>query len=263
MNMHKSIRLTPIDRKKIWSLYVQKKMSKVKLGKMFGVTRQTIAKVIERARHGEFYPRHSCNNRYKQAFYGFRRLAKVEKRLEEKLKRQARRYNKSYPGEMVHMDNKRLNPLPGAKTREYLFVAIDDYSRELYAQILADKSQYSSAKFLNDVLEETPYTIEVVYTDNGSEYKGTPHHAFVKACAEKRINQQFTRVARPQTNGKAERVIRTLLNMWHDKYIFESEEQRTMELNKFVCFYNKKKIQKGIENLTPQEKLSIYFNQKC
>ena len=161
------------------------------------------------------------------------------------------------------MDNKRLKPLSGAKTREYLFVAIDAYSRELYAQILPDKSQYSSAKFLNDVLAETPYTVEVVYTDNGSEYKGTPHHAFVKACSAKRINQQFTRVARPQTNGKAERVIRTLLNMWHDKYLFESEEQRATELNKFVYFYNKEKLHKGIDNLTPQEKLSIYFKQKC
>ena len=261
--MHPSIRLTPIDRKKIWSLYVQKKKSKVELGQIFRVSRQTIAKVIERAKHGEFYPRNSCNNRYKQAYYGIRRLSKIERGLGEKLKKQARRYEKSYPGEMMHMDNKRLQALPGSKTREYLFVAIDDYSRELYADILPDKSQWSSSKFLNDVLEECPYTTEVMYTDNGSEYKGTPHHAFVKMCAERRINQKFTRVARPQTNGKAERVIGTLLSMWHDKYTFESEEHRKRTLVQFVNFYNEEKEHKGIENLTPQQKLNLYFNQMC
>jgi len=82
-------------------------------------------------------------------------------------------------------------------------------------------------------------------------------------CAENRINQKFTRVARPQTNGKAERVIRSLLNMWHDKYIFKSEEHRKRTLVEFVNFYNTEKQHKGIENLTPHQKLSFYFNKMC
>ncbi|WP_232507557.1 hypothetical protein [Neisseria weixii] len=65
-----------------------------------------------------------------------KRLAKVEKAIEEKLKKQAKRYNKPYSGEMVHFDTKRLPLLQNQKAtepRDYLFVAIDDYSRELYA----------------------------------------------------------------------------------------------------------------------------------
>ena len=83
--------------------------------------------------------------------------------------------------------------------REYLFVAIDDFSRELYAAILPDKTQTSAWTFLEQVLEECPYTIEVILTDNGKEYRGHPeHHAFMKLCRERGIEQRFTR------NGKAQ-----------------------------------------------------------
>ena len=64
--------------------------------------------------------------------------------MEEKLKKQAKRYNKAYPGEMVHVDTKRLPLLEGERpkdTREYLFIGIDDFSRELYAAILPDKTR--------------------------------------------------------------------------------------------------------------------------
>jgi len=92
-----------------------------------------------------------------------KRLAKVEQALEQKLKRAAQRYHKTYPGEMLHFDTKRL-PLLAGETRllprEYLFVAIDDYSRELYAAIWPDKTQTSAAAFLEHVIEECPYTIE-------------------------------------------------------------------------------------------------------
>ena len=104
-----------------------------------------------------------------------KRLAKVECSIQEKLKKQAKRYNKSYPGELVHLDTKRLPLLKGQKAadnRDYLFVAIDDFSRELYAAILPDKTADSAAKFL------TEYLIECVYSDNGTEYKGSANHAF-------------------------------------------------------------------------------------
>jgi hypothetical protein len=87
----------------------------------------------------------------------------VERSLELKKKAEARRYNKSYPGELVHFDCKRLKLLKGEDrsfAREYLFVGIDDFSRERYAAILPDKTQGSAAAFLGQVLEECPYTIE-------------------------------------------------------------------------------------------------------
>ena len=130
-----------------------------------------------------------------------KRLAKVEKAIEEKLKKQAKRYNKSYPDEMVHFDTKRLPLLQNQKAtdpRDYLFVAIDDYSRELYAAILSDRTAASAAKFLlRDVIDCCPYTVECVYSDNGVKYRGNASHPFAVACVQNHIVQKFTCVGRP------------------------------------------------------------------
>ena len=143
---------------------------------------------------------------------------------------------------------------------ETLYVAIDDFSRELYAAILSDSTQYSSATFLSQVLEECPYTIETWYTDNGTEYKGNPRkHAFMQLCTENGIQQSFTRPHTPRTNGKAERVIKTIQEMWLKKTRFASRIHRKQELIRFVNWYNTVKPHKGINNLTPMEQLINYF----
>jgi len=231
MNMHKRLRLTPLDREEIWSLWQTRKWKVSRLSEQYQVSRPTIYKVLARARKQEFSPRSSDNNRFKSIKFGIKRLAKVEGVLERKSKAESRRYNKSYPGEMMHFDTKRLPLLKGEDNtmpREYMFVGIDDFSRELYVGILPDKTQQSAAEFLQQVLDECPYTVECAYSDNGTEYKGTDSHAFVTLCREQGIGQKFTRVKRPQTNGKAERVIRTLLEMWHSKHYFKL---------KFHCFF--------------------------
>lgn len=194
--------------------------------------------------------------------YGLKRIAKVEAKIERKLKANAKRYNKSYPGELVHFDTKRLPLLKGehnTKPREYLFIAIDDFSRELYAGILPDKTANSAAIFLQQVIDECPYTLECTYSDNGKQYKGTENHDFVKLCHQQGIGQRFTKVKRPQTNGKAERVIRTLMDMWHQQHSFQGREDRQTSLNRFINFYNTVKPHKGIDSLTPYEKLISYY----
>jgi len=140
-----------------------------------------------------------------------------------------------------------------------MFVGIDDFSRELYVSILPDKTQQSASEFLQQVLDACPYTVECAYSDNGTEYKGTDNHAFVALCREQGIGQKFTRVKHPQTNGKAERVIRTLLEMWHNKHHFKDKQQRRRTLLRFINFYNTIKPHKGIGNKTPYEKLYGYF----
>ena len=230
------------------------------------VSRPTIYKVLKQGRINLFVPLASKNERYRTIKYGLKRLAKIEKSIEEKLKKRAKRYNKNYPGEMVHVDTKRLPLLQGEvknRTREYLFVGIDDYSRELYAGIYPDKSQFSAANFLiNDVLVQCPYTIECVYSDNGREYQGTNEHAFVSTCTANKINQKFTKPACPQTNGKAERVIRTLMEMWHHQEAFIDSEDRKKKLKRFINYYNTVKTHKGISGKTPYEFLEDYFNNE-
>jgi transposase InsO family protein len=250
MNMHKRLRLTPLDREEIWKRYQAAKLGKgyfvvLDVAREFRVSRPTIYKVIQRARLQEFAPRKSVNKRFQNIEFGIKR-----------------RYNKSYPGELVHFDTKRLPLLGGEKAtspREYLFVAIDDFSRELYAGIYPDKSQVSSAAFLEQVVKECPYTIEYTYSDNGKEFKGIETHEFVRVCQEHCIGQRFTRVARPQTNGKAERVIRTIMELWHEQTEFKDRESRQRDIKRFINFYNTVRPHSGIGNVTPLEKLEDYF----
>lgn len=274
MNIHKNTRLLPFQREAIWNAYTKNKQSVTSLAQEYRVSRPTIYKILKLARIRLLKPQSSTNNRFKQARFGIKRLAKVERSIQAKLKKQAKRYNKSYPGEMVHVDSKRMPLLKGQSTqsaREYLFVAIDDYSRELYAAIMPDKTAFSASKFLTEhVLAPCPYLIEVIYSDNGTEYKGTKDHEFGKACYQHNINQKFTQVGKPQTNGKAERVIRTLMQMWHDKIEFTDSQHRKQELDRFINFYNTVKphsalTQKDIngknQTFTPYEWLKLYFSQ--
>jgi len=263
MVIHKKTRLTPEQRKEVYEDYFVKHIRKKDLILKYRVSRPTIDKILHRGRNKDFSVHRSINKRFRCLEYGLKRLSKIEKQVEERLKRQAKRYNKQYPGEMLHFDTKRLPLLKGEtpkETHEYLFVAIDDFSRELFAAILPDKTQYSSEKFLAQVLEECPYTVEQAYSDNGTEYKGDrENHAFMKLCTENKIEQRFTKVKTPQTNGKAERMIRTLMEMWHEKTVFKNRIHRKTELIRFVNFYNTVKPHKGIGNLTPMEKLLQYF----
>lgn len=263
MTIHKSTRLTPVQRREIADRYFHKNVRIATLARDYRTSRNTIYHILNRARVKDYTVHKSVNKRYRCLQYGIKRLAKVEAALEKKLKTQALRYHKNYPGEMLHSDNTELPMLEGEKHMdkpETLYVAIDDFSRELYAAILPDGTQYSSTAFLGQVLEECPYTIETWYTDNGTEYKGNPRkHEFMRLCQENGIKQSFTRPHTPQTNGKAERVIRTIKDMWLKKTRFASRIHRKQELIRFVNFYNAVKPHKGIDNLTPMEKLISYF----
>jgi transposase InsO family protein len=262
MVIHKKTRLTPERRKELVSERYQGARI-IDLCRRYGVSAPTVYKVIRRGRLNDFSVHRSTNQRFRCLQYGLKRLAKVEKEVEERLKKQAKRYNKKFPGEMVHVDTKRLPLLKGEASQgdhDYLFVAIDDYSRELYAAIQPDRTQFSSERFLTQLLDECPYTIEQIYSDNGLEYRGNLNtHAFMKLCQANRIEQRFTKVKHPYTNGKAERVIRTIMDMWHRKTRFKSRAHRQTELIRFVNWYNTVKPHKSLNNQTPLEYLTNYF----
>ena len=134
MVIHKRTRLTPVQRKELVQSYYGG-MRICDLRRHYRVTAPTVYKIIHRGRLNDYSIHNSENKRFRCLEYGLKRLAKVEHKLEEKLKKQAKRYNKEYPGEMIHFDTKRLPLLSGESPKnnhEYLFVAIDDYSRELY-----------------------------------------------------------------------------------------------------------------------------------
>ena len=131
-----------------------------------------------------------------------KRLAKVEKAIEEKLKKQAKRYNKSYVprrnGAFQHQTAALIAESKSNRPEGLPVCRHCDYSRELYAAILPGRTAAGAAKFLlHDVIDCCPYTIECAYSDNGMEYRGNASHPFAVACVQNNTGQKFTRIARP------------------------------------------------------------------
>jgi transposase InsO family protein len=169
----------------------------------------------------------------------------------------ARRYERSRPGELVHVDVKKLGRIVGGagwrvrggvqhynrtftderghkrKTvgYEYVHIAVDDYSRLAYAEVLPDEKATTAARFLVRAVRfyrRHGVKVERVLTDNGSAYIAVVH-AIV--CRRLGIKHLRTRPYRPQTNGKAERFIRTLLAGWAHGAIYRSSQERAKALD--------------------------------
>ena len=260
MVIHSKTRLTPFQREEIWSKYCERWKVR-ELAIKYNVSKPTIYKILKQARIKVFRTKNSTNERYRSLQYWLKRLAKIEQKIIARKNAEARRYNKKYPWEMVHMDTKGLPRLKWQMNTEYLFVMIDDYSRELYASIKRDKTQVSSTEAFMQFVDECPYKIESILTDNWTEYKWTKEHMFEQWCEQLWIKHRYTKVAHPQTNGKAERVIRTLIEMRLSKEEFISSEQRKMSLNRFINRYNTVKPHKWIWDKTPYEVIYEFYFQ--
>jgi transposase InsO family protein len=171
------------------------------------------------------------------------------------------RYERSRPGELIHVDVKKLGRIlrPGhrvtgnkrgqAKTHrdgkpvslagwECVHVAIDDHTRLAYAEVLADERAQTAIGFLERALGWFGrYGIKVkrVMTDNGSPYVS---HAHAAACRQLGLRHLRTQPYRPRTNGKAERFIQTLLNEWAYGPVFATSRERTTALKPWLTYYN-------------------------
>jgi transposase InsO family protein len=262
--MHKNTKLLPYQRRDIFDRW--KMGTKVThLAREYKVTRDTIYGTLKDAKLGIFENRKSMNERYRTLYWGLRRLSKTEKEIALKIAKRERRkirYEKSIPGEMVHLDTKRLPLLRGEaviQPREYLFVAIDDYSRWLYADIFPDKTSYSAAIMLTETMASMPFIVTGIYSDNGSEYKGKKGHPVRDMCERLRLSHGFTKVKHPWTNGKAERVIKTLMTEWCSKSAgFISRDHRRRYLYAYVNWYNQSRIHSSIGS-SPLERLETFL----
>lgn len=259
--MHKNTKLPERMRREVYEKWTGGSWSQRRLADEYHVDKRVIGRIIVRGRRGDFKVHDSTNHRYRTIEYGLKKLMKTKHKLQKRAERLAiKRYEKSYPGEMVHADTKLLPRLKGeTKTtkRERLYVAIDDFSRTLVADILPDKTQESSVVFGEITLERLPFDIHDWYTDRGTEWKGTDEHEFVAWCKANHTTQHFTKPRTPQTNGKAERVIRTLMEEWHRKHQFTSRQDRRAKLYEFVDFFNHEREHGSIQS-TPMERLAEY-----
>lgn len=273
--MHKNTKLTPSVRREIYTTWLNnnKKDSLRCLAKIYHVDKNIIKKVLIRGRMGDFTVHDSTNHRYRRIEYGLRRLASEEKKakiMHLKRERRRNRYERNVPGELVHGDTKRIPPIYRkdrfrqviAKS-EVLYIWIDDHSRWLMADLLPDRTMWSSSVFLEVMSVRSPFPIQCHYSDNGGEFKGNGTHAFVSGCMRLGIQQMFTKTKHPWTNGKAERVIRTIMEEWYRpnwKYFIDAEDRRK-SLYEYVDWYNHCRSHQSLGGLTPAQKLAQFHSE--
>lgn len=180
------------------------------------------------------------------------------------------RYEHTRPGGLLHLDTKRLGRIvdrPGHRATgdrrgrrrgagwEVLHVALDDATRLVYAELLPDETGRTTAGFLVRALRwfaEQGISVERVLTDNGSPYVSRAFRRVLRLLA---IKHTRTRPYRPQTNGKVERWIRTVLSecLYHE--VFRSAQERCRALARFVVWYNEERPHLGIGGRTPRQRL--------
>jgi transposase InsO family protein/transposase-like protein len=195
----------------------------------------------------------------------------------------AERYERERPGELIHIDVKKLGRIHGgagkritggikrnpgryrtdAHVRErktigwdYVHIAIDDCTRLAYAEVLADEKASTAIAFLARALafyRRHGITVERVMTDNGSPYRSAVH---ALACRALGIRHLRTRAYRPQTNGKAERFIRTLLAGWAYGAIYRDSRERTAALDGWLWTYNHHRRHRSIGRQAPIDRLN-------
>lgn len=259
--MHKNTKLLPYQRREAYRRW--RDGDKVTdLAEYYHVSRQTLYRVFHKAKLGVFGNYSSKNLRFRTIEFGMKQLARLERKLAKKLlKRELRanRYVKNRPGEMVHTDSSVLPLISGeaiVTPKEYLYVFIDDCSRTLFADILPDQTSYSAAIALDEALTMLPFPVECIYSDNGKEFKG----AFKELCRSRHIPQQFTKPYRPQTNGKAERVIKTIKGLLR-KHRFLSREERRRILYAIVRHYNHLRPHQSLGSISPFTFLENYIRE--
>lgn len=179
------------------------------------------------------------------------------------------RYERRHPGELVHVDVKKLGRfgIPGKRAVgdrhasrgfgwECVHVMVDDCSRLAYAEVLPDERGLTAVGFLRRGLEwfaRLGVQVQRVMTDNGSPYVSTAHAA---ACRELGLRHLRTRPYRPRTNGKAERFIQTLQREWAYGRVYASSAERTAALLPFLSHYNFKRRHGSLGHQTPATRLN-------
>ena len=179
------------------------------------------------------------------------------------------RYERAAPGELLHMDTKKLGRIVRPSHRvtgnrrdsvdgagwEFAHVAIDDHSRAGFVQMHGDERKGSAVAFLKAAVAHYAalgVKIERLITDNGSAYRS---RIFNKACQALGIKHSFTRPYRPQTNGKAERFIQTCLREWAYGRIWANSEERTAWLPAFLNYYNARRPHSALAYKPPASRL--------
>jgi transposase InsO family protein len=203
-------------------------------------------------------------------------IGKVLRRLgQSRLPRPARdprvRYERQQPGELLHVDTKKLGrfwrlghrvvsrgALPGNRGAgwQHLHVAIDDHTRLAYAELLARDDRFACAAFLDRAAAwyaTQGIRVERVLTDNAKSYHS---QHWRHTCDRLQIGRRYTRPYSPWTNGKAEALIKTMLREWAYAFAYPSSEHRGRALNSFLRWYNRRRPHGSLGGRPPISRVS-------
>src|SRR5258705_7018899 len=308
MNTHKNAPLTPKGREAMVRSVVEGGLNKAAAARHFNTTAKTVAKWVKRfraegvdgSRDRSSRP-HSLPSQTAPATYSvieaLRRQRHTGKHIAAKvgvspatvsriLRRlglnrlsalepaePVRRYEREYPGEIIHIDIKKLGRFDQVGHRitgdrrgqsnsrgvgwEYVHVCIDDASRIAYSKIMKTERKGSAVAFLKAAVAyyaTLGVTVERVMTDNGSCYRSRD---FAKACRRLRLKHIRTKPYTPRTNGKAERFIQTSLREWAYARAYLNSKQRAHELPFFMHRYNWHRPHASIGSKPPITRLSL------
>ena len=302
--MHQNARLTPAGRALLVGRVLDEGQPPGEVGRALGVSRRTVYKWLARyetegeagLRDRASRPHESPNRLPRSRVKAIRRLrkrkwtsTKIAKALsiprstvgawlrrlgmgrlrDLEPKEKPVRYEKSRPGELVHLDTKKLGRIGRIGHRihgdyrrrargvgwEFLHVCVDDATRVSYNEVLADERAVTITGFLERAvawLAAHGVTVERVMTDNGSGYIS---HRFAETVARLEIRHIRTRPYRPQTNGKAERFIQTAIREWAYVRAYRTSEHRTAALKHFQKHYNGQRDHSSIGDQPPLSRL--------
>ncbi len=223
---HRLHRPTPPEQAELVESLRRQRWTGVRIAQQTGLSRATVSRILRRrklSRMRDLEPRHPVQ-----------------------------RYEHLRPGDMLHLDIKKLGRIakPGHRvtgnladrTRrvgwEYVHVAIDDHSRIAFSAIFPDEKAHSTVAFLNQTqayYQRFGIAFKTVLTDNGPAYRS---RAFAAACRALGLRHRFTRPYTPRTNGKAERFIRTALEEWAYARTYQHSKQRQDALMPWLHEYN-------------------------
>jgi transposase InsO family protein len=312
MNIHKNARLTPRRREEMACAVVQGRYSQARAARIYGVTSKIVSRWVkrfladgvagmkDRSSRPLMSPRRT-DTRVAEMITRLRRQRLTGKHIAQQtgvspatvsrvLKRAGlsrlkdiepaepvRRYERERPGEMIHIDIKKLgrfhavgHRITGDRTRqssrrgkawgagwECVHVAIDDASRVAFSQILPNEKKESAVAFLEAALAyyaSLGIKVERVMTDNGPCYASK---AFADLCRQRGLKHVRTRPYTPQTNGKAERFIQTALREWAYAVAYLSSDMRADYLPQWLHRYNWHRPHGSLKSKTPISRLGL------
>jgi transposase InsO family protein len=233
--------------RRVLSLRRRRRWGPHRIGWLLGIARSTVYAILRRA--------------------GMHRLERIQPR------EPIVRYEHAHPGALLHLDTKKLGRIRGIGKRfagqgpqsarnqgigwDVVHVAIDDHSRVSYVEVLDDECADTTTAFAWRAIqwfEQHGIGIQRILTDNGSPYRSREFADLIDQLA---IRHLTTRPYRPQTNGKAEAMIKLLINEWAYARPYASSAERTRALSRYLDFYNHQRHHGGINGQRPIDRLTV------